>query len=301
MGVYIWTSWQLNAAYIGEWYLVPTSISLDKSTIALTTVWQTEQLAATILPVDARQTVTWTSSDTSIATVDGAWLVTCVTPWSCTITATTVNWLTATCAVGEYVITTYSIDLANSSTSTITNAWWTYYNSNMSFNDRWAYWSWRRNDVARYISNLSSYRKAVITSDIKMVAWWWYWDIYFGHFRSSSQEPNKAFMQGKVYSYNGGNWRWVLISRLDSQVALTNVATPSGYYTWVTELDLTTWKISCTISWDASWTVEYTMSSSDLSSIKSTYNYLWAWFEAASSWNWTNGHNLMTVRIDLYS
>ena len=92
---------ELQAAYIWEWYIAPTSISLDKSSISLTTVWQTEQLTATVLPDDARQTVTWTSSNTSIATVDSTWLVTCVTPWTCTITATTVNWLTATCAVQE--------------------------------------------------------------------------------------------------------------------------------------------------------------------------------------------------------
>lgn len=93
---------ELYAAYIGEWYLVPTSISLDKNSISLTTVWQTEQLTATILPADARQTVTWTSSNTSVATVDSTWLVTCVTPWTCTITVTTVNWLTATCSVKQW-------------------------------------------------------------------------------------------------------------------------------------------------------------------------------------------------------
>lgn len=292
---------ELYAAYIGEWYIEPTSISLDKSYISLATVWQTEQLTATVLPADARQTVNWTSSNTSIATVDSTWLVTCVTPWDATITATTVNGLTATCTVKEYTITTYSIDLANSSITNINNAGWTIYNNNMSFNGRWAYWSWRRNDVSRNISNLSSYKKAVITSYIKAVTWWWYWDIYFGNFKNSTTEPNKSFFQGKMYTYNGSWYQWVVISRNDSQYAITVVPTPSWYYTWVTELDLTTWLIKLTISWDASWSVQYTMSSNDLALIKSTHHYLWAWFEAASSWNWTNGHNLMTVRIDLYS
>ena len=102
MNFYVATSWELLWAYIGEFYIEPTSISLDKSSISLTTVWQTEQLTATILPADARQTVTWTSSNTSIATVDNTWLVTCVTPWDATITATTVNGLTATCSVQNW-------------------------------------------------------------------------------------------------------------------------------------------------------------------------------------------------------
>lgn len=91
---------ELKNAYI--WELLPTSITLDKSSISLTTVWQTEQLTATVEPEDApRKTVTWSSDDTSIATVSSSWLVTCVTPWTCTITATTVNGLTASCEVSS--------------------------------------------------------------------------------------------------------------------------------------------------------------------------------------------------------
>ena len=80
--------------------LVPaTSITLNKSSISLTTAWQTSQLTATLTPSWSTSTVSWTSSNTSIATVSSSWLVTCVTPWSCTITATTDNGLTATCSV----------------------------------------------------------------------------------------------------------------------------------------------------------------------------------------------------------
>lgn len=79
-----------------------TAISLDKSSISLTTVWQTEQITATLTPADTTSTVTWSSSDTTVATVDNTWLVTCVTPWECTITATTSNGLTATCEVAQW-------------------------------------------------------------------------------------------------------------------------------------------------------------------------------------------------------
>lgn len=78
-----------------------TGVTLDKSSINLTTVWQTEQLTATITPANAEDTaVTWSSSDTTVATVSTTWLVTCVTPWEATITVTTHDGgYTATCGV----------------------------------------------------------------------------------------------------------------------------------------------------------------------------------------------------------
>lgn len=102
MALYVYPSnveTELKNAYIGIPY--PESISLDKSSISLTTIWQTEQLTATIEPTVSDKTITWTSSDNTIATVSSSWLVTCVTPWECTITATTVNGLTATCSVAQ--------------------------------------------------------------------------------------------------------------------------------------------------------------------------------------------------------
>ena len=95
MTVYVWNT-ELKNAYIGIPY--PTSILLNKSAISLTTVWQTEQLTATIKPTVSDKTITWTTSDSTVATVVNG-LVTCVTPWNCTITATTVNGLIATCGV----------------------------------------------------------------------------------------------------------------------------------------------------------------------------------------------------------
>ena len=88
---------ELKNAYI--WIPDPTSIVLNKSSISLTTVWQTMQLTATIEPTVSDKTITWSSDDTTVATVSTTGLVTCVTPWTATITATTVNGLTATCEV----------------------------------------------------------------------------------------------------------------------------------------------------------------------------------------------------------
>lgn len=88
---------EITNLYVGIPF--PESIALNKSSINLTTVGQTEQLTATIEPTVSDHSITWTTSDSTVATVSTSWLVTCVTPWSCTITATTVNGLTASCSV----------------------------------------------------------------------------------------------------------------------------------------------------------------------------------------------------------
>ena len=60
----------------------------------------TAQLSATITPAEAFATITWTSSDESVATVDANGLVTAVAGGTCTITAkTSGNNKTATCSV----------------------------------------------------------------------------------------------------------------------------------------------------------------------------------------------------------
>lgn len=78
--------------------LDPSSVTLNKTTLTLEP-GKTETLTATVLPSDASdKTVTWTSSNTSAATVsDGT--VTAIAPGTATITATTVNGKTATCDV----------------------------------------------------------------------------------------------------------------------------------------------------------------------------------------------------------
>ena len=75
------------------------SISLSKSTVSIKQ-GKTASLTATVSPVNAsNKSITWTSSDTSVATVNGG-VITGVKQGSTTITATTADGgLTATCAV----------------------------------------------------------------------------------------------------------------------------------------------------------------------------------------------------------
>ena len=78
----------------------PASVALDKSSVVLY-VGRSEQLIATVLPVNAiDKTVTWSSSNTNVATVDTDGHVTAVSVGSATITATTNDGnLTATCKI----------------------------------------------------------------------------------------------------------------------------------------------------------------------------------------------------------
>ena len=77
-----------------------TSVSLDKTTLALE-VDGTTTLVATVKPTDATdKTVSWSSDNTSVATVDANGKVTAVAAGSATITITTTDGgKTATCAV----------------------------------------------------------------------------------------------------------------------------------------------------------------------------------------------------------
>ena len=77
-----------------------TSVALNKTETTLE-VGAQEQLTATVLPEEAVQAVTWTSSNPAVATVDENGLVTAVAPGTATITATTTDGtdLTASCKV----------------------------------------------------------------------------------------------------------------------------------------------------------------------------------------------------------
>lgn len=76
-----------------------SGITLDQTSLTINS-GTTAQLTASIKPAEAFATITWTSSDESVATVDANGLVTAVAGGTCTITAkTSGNNKTATCSV----------------------------------------------------------------------------------------------------------------------------------------------------------------------------------------------------------
>ena len=111
--------------------VVPVSgVTLDQTDISLAE-YKTATLTATVAPTDATdKTVTWASSDASVATVDANGVVTGVSPGTATITVTATNGTedtsddqTATCAVTvNGAVSTYTIIIP--ATLTVQNAGW---------------------------------------------------------------------------------------------------------------------------------------------------------------------------------
>lgn len=105
-----------------------TGVTLDKSEMNIEIIGDTEQLIATVLPIDAdNKNVTWSSSDDTIATVDSNGLVTAISLGEAVITVTTEDGgYTATCDVNCGVrVTAITLDynelyLRTGGTKTIT-------------------------------------------------------------------------------------------------------------------------------------------------------------------------------------
>ena len=86
--------------HVGENVVEITGVELNKSAVTLTE-GMTETLTATILPADTTmdKTLTWSSSNSAVATVDQQGKITAVSEGTATITVTTINNKTATCVV----------------------------------------------------------------------------------------------------------------------------------------------------------------------------------------------------------
>lgn len=96
-------------AYIAS---IPTSVTLNQTTLTLTE-GDAATLTATVAPAGAAgNALTWTSSNPAVATVANG-VVTAVAPGTATITVKTTNGLTATCAVtvNQRVIAVESVTL----------------------------------------------------------------------------------------------------------------------------------------------------------------------------------------------
>ena len=101
----VWTMAE-NGYPLLKWQIpeptLATGISLNNTILSFTVIGQTATLIAAVMPEDATdKTVTWTSSNTNVATVDNNGLVTAVAAGSATITATTNDGtnLSASCEV----------------------------------------------------------------------------------------------------------------------------------------------------------------------------------------------------------
>lgn len=90
-----------------------TGISLSLTNMQLN-AGKTASLTATVTPADATdKTVTWSSSNTAVATVSASGVVTGVSQGTAVITAKTSNGLTATCTVTVKEVPAFSVPLVN--------------------------------------------------------------------------------------------------------------------------------------------------------------------------------------------
>lgn len=141
MSIYLWSSkiskvyiWWNEVSAVYKWTtkirpdIIPvTWVTLNKSSISFTAKNQTNQLTATVSPATAtNKNVTWSSSNTSIATVSSSGLVTSKDAWTCNITVTTQDWwYTANCGVTVTLTTTdYSY---TSYTGNLIDCYWRYF------------------------------------------------------------------------------------------------------------------------------------------------------------------------------
>ena len=163
-----WLMNKWNFYYFDEAPTHASSVTLNESSITLTEAWQTEQLTATVSPDDAvEKKVHWSSSDITIATVDQTGLVTCVTPGSCTITASC-DWVSATCDI---------INIVNWFINYIVIWWWGWWvgnNSNHFLNSgSWAWWWWE------VVYNSWVEVSSIYQYSITIWCWWsWWYDAY---------------------------------------------------------------------------------------------------------------------------
>ena len=230
MWVYLYpsnTETPLKEAYIG--IPSPTSIVLDKSSISLTTIWQTEQLTATIEPTVSDHSVTWSSDDTTIATVSTTGLVTCVTPWECTITATTVNGLTASCSVENnqgwqpWVNTIAYYDFNNQSLAD------TSWNNNDA---TWYNWTWSFISVAtwNYCANLWWSHAIELPFTI-----WWRTAFTFNEWVNIQAFNKSSGLQWILWTRNWASW--VFHSNINNskiwEIAFGDGSNWATYQTWM--------------------------------------------------------------------
>lgn len=97
-----------------------SSVTVTPSTFQISSIGGTQQLTATILPSSAQATVSWSSSDTSVATVSESGLVTSVAVGTATITATA-DGVTGTAACTVALPTLSSISAVYTQSGTVYN------------------------------------------------------------------------------------------------------------------------------------------------------------------------------------
>ena len=283
-----WTIWIIDKVnkvfYVNNWTWTFTAgpkiwITLSDNSLALTEAWQTYQLTASANPSSIwDQWYQWRSSDTTIATVNSSWLVTCVTPGECTITCTSnIGWYVDTCKVSETAQEVKSFNFKNMSQSDLTNAWFeiSAYN-NWTFGISSSAWIYSGHDwqvEVYYPIDLSS----VKTISISTVFYWttgsrcWWPSFWLCKTKVNwvevSDVPlwwNLLFQSNSGYDYQ---WLWVWWTRK----AQNQNHISSWEYTCTLSLDFDT-GVAVRDTW--AYTLTYTLTSAEIENVRLS-QYIW--------------------------
>lgn len=230
----VW-NWDITISIELDWHtdscslsvsLIPvTWVSLNKNSLEFSEAWETSQLTATIAPSDAsNKNITWSSSNTSIATVNSTGLVTSVAEGTCTITVTTEDWwYTASCSVtNSYkkpVSVTFSYTWADQSyTIPYTQcykleAWWA-----GSYDAAWWYASWvtcltkwtvlRIMVWARWNNGWNRYWFGWSSNYSNCYDWAWLSWIFTGNTAITASDSSRALVIWWWAGSCSGRWNW---------------------------------------------------------------------------------------------
>ena len=271
-----------SCAVTAEWIHV-TWVSLNK-TSTVWFVWKTEQLTATITPANATiKTITWASSNTSIATVSSTGLVTFKAVGTCNITVTTTDWsITATCSVRAKpnidccfwcTWDVQSITLEPSSYC-IEVRWaqgWGSYNDNPWA--KWAYAAWTitlTSNTTLYIYVWWQWWCSTTIWCHSWIAWWynWWWSWWgscYSGWRSST----------------GWGWGWTDVRY--NWTTLCNRFIVAGWWAgWWTQICGSTYKYSCWWGWAANWCWAFGWTQTAAWRCW----WFWQWANATANTNW---------------
>lgn len=231
-------------------------VSLNKKAILLDVAGKTEQLTATTLPADIAQWwFTWRSSDTTVATVNSSWLVTCVSPWECIITCTTnIGWYKAQCQVVSEI---QPVSVSFSYT------WWDQ-NYTVPYPQEYkleAWWAGSNNSSGWYVT----WTMLLSAWDELSIMVWWKWD-------RSNDWSTYWFWWSTTYWWRWGwglswifTWSWAIWVN-DSSRVLIIAWWAWGWLTWGWAWGWETWQ-----NWN--WW---------------RYWWAWGWWTQTAKWSWNN-------------
>jgi hypothetical protein len=184
----------------------------------------------------------------------------------------------------------YYIDLTNSSSQAVIDAWWLLA-WNPAFWPDWMYRaSWENAHIYKEI-DLTKYNKLKMITNFYLYAWWrrcsvttWIHDSTKRHIRWPRHESYWTYSAYRAIMFD---YIW------DNPIAKSSYQISSAWWYKTTfEFDLKSWLTTCQLEWTLSDSLTYTLDSSQLSNVLS-YNMLW-WICHCDSW-----HKIKDILIEL--